>query len=222
ADFMGLELAVNPSVLVPRPETEQLVDHAVKHLHKTFPAGSREVIHVLDLGCGSGNIAVALAKFISNAQVVTIDTSDQALEVARANAKRHGLEKQIQFIKDDYPVSFAAIPQNPWYAENKKGLFDLVIANPPYIPTALLKDLPKDVQQEPAAALDGGKDGLKFIRVIIKYSPYLLRNGACLMMEFGDDQAQAVRQLALDLGTFSNIEIFKDLAGRDRILKATL
>ena len=201
-NFMGLELAVNPSVLVPRPETEQLVDAALK----CFKGG-----HALDLGCGSGNIAIALAKFVPRSQIVSVEISVQALDVAIANAKRHKVQDRIQFVNDDLLVPLRA----------KTGdLYDLIISNPPYIPTGQMSLLPRDVKKEPAIALDGGEDGLNFYRIIIKYTPCLLRRGACLMMEFGDGQAEAINKLAEEQQTFSNIEIIKDLAGRERIFKA--
>jgi release factor glutamine methyltransferase len=209
-DFMGLELVVNPSVLVPRPETEQLVDAALK----IFEGGT-----ALDLGTGSGNIAIALAKFVPRSQIVTIDTSTQALEVARTNARRHGVEDRIQFIHDDLLFSLQT-RRSPWASACNSNVFDLIISNPPYVPTSQLSSLPRDVQKEPAIALDGGEDGLNFYRIIIQYTPHLLRDGACLMMEFGDGQAEAVKKLIDDQKVFSNIEIIEDLAGRDRIIKA--
>jgi release factor glutamine methyltransferase len=205
-NFMGLELAVNPSVLVPRPETEQLVDAALK----CFKGGV-----ALDLGTGSGNIAIALAKFVPQSQIVSIDISAKALEVARANARQHGVEDRIQFIHDDFSVSLKT-RQSPWASACNSQLFDLIISNPPYIPTNQMKNLPRDVQQEPSGALDGGEDGLKFSRIIIKYSTHLLRTGACLMMEFGDGQAEAIKKLVETQKAFSGIEIFKDLSGRER------
>ena len=212
-NFMGLELAVDPAVLVPRPETEQLVDVALK----CFKGGV-----ALDLGTGSGNIAIALAKFVPRSQIVSVDISVGALEVARANARRHGVEDRIQFIHDDFLVSLQGLSsQSPWASACNSHLFDLIISNPPYIPTSQLSSLPLDVQQEPASALDGGEDGLNFYRIIIKYTPRLLRTGACLMMEFGDGQAEAIKKL-FDAGSaFSDIGIIQDLAGRDRIIQAT-
>jgi release factor glutamine methyltransferase len=200
-NFMGLDLAVNPSVLIPRPETEQLVDAALKY----FKGG-----HALDLGTGSGNIAIALAKFVPQSQIVSVGISAQALEVAKANAKHHGVENRIEFILGD-------ILCNKLYSLHR---FDLIISNPPYIPTDQLSSLPGDVQKEPPIALDGGKDGLNFYRIIIKYTPHLLRTGACLMMEFGDGQAEAIKKLVEAQRAFSDIEIIQDLAGRDRIIKA--
>jgi len=217
-NFMGLELTVNSSVLIPRPETEQLVDTALKE----FKSGV-----ALDLGTGSGNIAIALAKFVPQSKLVSIDISAKALEVARVNARSHGVLDQINFICEDMlvilskakdlkePLDSSTTPQN----DNK---FDLIISNPPYIPTEQLSHLPLDVQEEPVRALDGGSDGLNFYRNIIKYTPHLLRTGACLMMEFGDGQAEAIKELFQAEEAFSNITIFQDLAGRDRIVKAVL
>ena len=204
-NFMGLELAVNPAVLIPRPETEQLVDTALKY----FKGG-----RVLDLGTGSGNIAIALAKFVPQSQIISVDISARALEVARANARSHGVENSIEFIQGDILNETVILSA----AKNLK--FDLIISNPPYIPTAQLSSLPLDVQEEPVRALDGGEDGLNFYRIIIKYTPHLLRTGACLMMEFGDGQAEAIKKLIEAEHVFSGVEIFQDLAGRDRIIKA--
>jgi len=148
-NFMGLELAVNPAVLIPRPETEQLVDAALKY----FKGG-----RALDLGTGCGNIAIALAKFVPQSQIVSIDNSVQALEVARANARYHGVENRIEFIQADMAVSLRGAKRR----SNDTILFDLIISNPPYIPTDQLRCLPRDVQNEPAIALDGGEDGLNF------------------------------------------------------------
>ena len=200
-NFMGLELAVNPSVLVPRPETEQLVDAALK----CFKGG-----RALDLGTGSGNIAIALAKFVAKAHIVSVDVSTKDLQVAKSNARRHKVEERIEFVQADMQG----------YLEQSKEIFDLIISNPPYIPTDQLSRLPRDVQKEPAIALDGGEDGLNFYRIIIQYTPHLLRGGACLMMEFGDGQAEAIKKLIEAQGAFSGIEIIQDLAGRDRVIKA--
>ena len=223
-NFMGLELAVNPSVLIPRPETEQLVDAALK----CFKGGQ-----ALDLGTGCGNIAIALAKFVPESQIISVDISAQALDVARANAKRHGVDNRIHFVQANIKSFFIPAPSASGRSpEGQAGIlrfpiktfgddkFDLIISNPPYIPTSQLSSLPRDVQKEPAAALDGGEDGLNFHRIIIKYTPYLLRGGACLMMEFGDGQAEAIKKLVEDQRAFSSIEIIQDLAGRDRIIKA--
>ena len=204
-NFMGLELIVNSSVLIPRPETEQLVDVALK----CFKGG-----RALDLGTGSGNIAIALAKFVPQSQIVSVDISAKALEVARTNARSHLLEDRIKFVKADI------LNEDEILKVTKDDQFDLIISNPPYIPTNQLSSLPQDVQEEPVRALDGGEDGLNFYRIIIKYTPHLLRSGACLMMEFGDGQAEAIKKLVETQKVFSSIEIVKDLAGRERIISA--
>ncbi len=216
-DFMGLELAVNPSVLIPRPETEQLVDHALKfckgdNLSKT--QGSVP-FKILDLGTGSGNIAIALARFVPQARILSVDISQEALATARDNARLHKVEDRIEFMQEDMEMALRQ-------ARQRGDLFDLIISNPPYIPAGQLSSLPLDVQKEPRRALDGGEDGLKFQRIIIKYSPCLLRPEACLMMEFGDGQAQTLLKLAQEEKKFINIEIIKDLAGRERIFKAVV
>ena len=112
----------------------------------------------------------------------------------------------------DYLIEIASPP-----ARNDKKQFDLIISNPPYVPTAQMASLPVDVRQEPALALDGGADGLDFYRNIIKYSPGLLRKGACLMMEFGDGQAAQIEALIRAQSLFSQVEIIKDLTGRERV-----
>ena len=100
--------------------------------------------------------------------------------------------------------------------------FDLIISNPPYIPTNQMSQLPRDVQKEPALALDGGEDGLNFYRIVIKYTPRLLSEHGCLMMEFGDGQAQSVKKLIEDQRIFTQVEIIKDLAGRERIINGKI
>jgi len=211
-NFMGLELKVDPAVLIPRPETEQLVDAAIKELKQkqkgTVPKTGTGPF-ILDLGTGSGNIAIALAKFVPQSSIVSVDVSAAALKVARANAHDHGLEDRITFVQGDI--------LNKQYLYSPP-FFDMIISNPPYIPTNQLKSLPCDVQHEPCGALDGGEDGLNFFRNIIKYTPCLLRKPACLMMEFGDGQAEPVKKLIEAQGGFSAIEIIKDLAGRERII----
>ncbi len=197
-DFFGLEFKVNSAVLVPRPETEILVEEALRQFK-----GSA----ILDIGTGSGNIAVTLAKHLPQARVTAIDISDKALEVARENAVAHGVADRIDFVRADILQGFA-----PGQA------FDLVVSNPPYIPSGQIAFLPADVQKEPRMALDGGEDGLKFCRALIKSSPPLLRKGGCLMMEFGDGQGSTLRALCEQTRAFSPIEILRDLTGKERIL----
>ncbi|MBI4308923.1 MAG: peptide chain release factor N(5)-glutamine methyltransferase [Candidatus Omnitrophica bacterium] len=200
-EFYGLMFKVDPRVLVPRPETEILVDLAIRNFKSK---------DILDLGTGSGNIAITLAKFLPHAQIVTVDISQYALVLAKDNAHQHGVEERVEFVHTDIGE----------YCRTSACSFDLIISNPPYVPSGQMNQLPIDVRQEPAIALDGGSDGLDFYRTIIKYSPRLLRTGACLMMESGDGQAEAIGALFKTQPLFLNIEIHKDLAGKDRIIIA--
>ena len=202
-DFMGLEFKVDARVLVPRPETELLVDLAIKKF---------KGVEILDIGTGSGNIAITLAKHLFHAKVTTVDTSKDALDLAKENAIKHGVEGRINFVHAsiaDY-LNEGARPAE----------FDLIISNPPYIPRDQMAQLPVDVQKEPSLALDGGADGLDFYRIIIKMIPRLIRQKACLMMEFGDGQGLAIKALLFESQLFSNIQIHQDLAGKDRIICA--
>jgi release factor glutamine methyltransferase len=205
-NFFDLEFNVDSRVLIPRPETEILVDHAIKMM-TDLPAS------ILDLGTGSGNISITLAKFLPEAKIKSIDISEGALEVAQDNALRHAVNDKINFLCADMVeyLSAAASYPNPIQ-------FDLIISNPPYVPEGQMDSLPKDVQQEPEQALKAGKDGLKFYRDIIKYTPSLIRAGGYLMMEFGDGQGLAIKDLLKQQLAFSQIEILQDLTGRDRII----
>jgi len=210
AHFYGLEFKVNPAVLVPRPETEILVEEALRRFKGETIYGE-PCRTILDIGTGSGNIAVTLAKHIPQARVTAIDISEKALEVARANVRAHGVADHIDFVRADILQGFA-----PGQA------FDMVVSNPPYIPSGQIASLPADVQKEPRMALDGGEDGLKFGRALIKSSPPLLRKGGCLMMEFGDGQGLVLRALCEQTRAFSHIEILHDLNGKERIIIAKI
>lgn len=193
-EFYGLLFAVNPSVLIPRPETELLVELAVARL----PAGGQ----ALDLGTGSGAIAVALAHQRPDAQISAVDVSLAALEVARANAARH--QVQVHFRHSDW---FAAVASHP---------FDLIAANPPYV----VKDDPHlqqgDVRFEPLDALTDHADGLACLRTIIEQAPACLAAGGWLLLEHGYDQAPAVRNLLSARG-FAEVQSWDDLAGIARV-----
>ena len=207
-NFFGLEFKVNPAVLVPRPETEILVEEALRR----FKGNA-----ILDIGTGSGCIAVTLAKNLPHTRVTAVDVSADALTVARENAVTHGVADRIDFVQAD--ILSAVIPVPTFSRDNRESrTFDLIVSNPPYIPSAQISTLPKDVQKEPCLALDGGEDGLTFYKSLIKYSPSLLRKGACLMMEFGDGQGSAIRAIFDQGKAFSGVEILKDLTGKERIM----
>lgn len=209
--FHGLSLEIDPSTLDPRPETETLVDGALRLLtddHRTEVRGLR----VLDLGTGSGAIIIALLALLPNAIGVGVDVSEEALAVARRNALRHGLGDRVTFRKSDW-------------VSGVSGLYDMVVSNPPYIPSAILADLEPGVRcYDPPKALDGGSDGLGAYRSIIPEMPRLLAPGGWLLFEVGQGQADAVRQILADEGgglfAVSEIEVWPDLAGIGRCVAA--
>lgn len=195
APFMGLEFAVSPAVLIPRFDTEILVEEALKEIDDRS--------EVLDLCTGSGCIGISLAHY-AQAKVTASDISAEALSVARDNAARLGAS--VEFIQSDM---FAAI----------NGTYDLIVSNPPYIPPRVIDTLLPEVREkEPYAALDGGEDGLDFYRILAKESPRYLKAGGRLMVEIGSDQAESVSALLKE--NFEEIRVVKDLAGLPRVVCA--
>lgn len=207
-NFCGLELAVSPAVLIPRPETELLAERAWTFL--AGRAGSPEASPAaLDFGTGSGCLAISLAVHCPAARVWAVDLSPAALEVARANAARHGVEARIHFVQSD---GFAALPAGE--------RFDLIVANPPYIPTAEIARLQPEVRDhEPRAALDGGPDGTAVIRRLAAGSAAWLKPGGRLMFEVGDGQADAATALLTAAG-WGGVKVENDWTNRPRLLVA--
>ncbi len=225
--FCGLEIAVNRHALAPRPETELLAELGWQFLSTLNLQPST----ALDFGTGSGCIAIALAVKCPSAKVVATDVSPDALALARQNAGRHNAAERIEFLQSD---GFAAL-QNAGQASclfpsEKKKLetggtpvlhFDLIISNPPYIPSAEVATLQPEVRDfDPRVALDGGTDGLDFYRLIAAHAAAFLKSDGKIMLEFGDGQAQAVRKI------FENekwiVEAVKeDYSRRPRILVAS-
>lgn len=200
-DFYMLTFAVTPAVLIPRPDTETLVVAAVDFL-KLKPTA-----RVLDLGTGSGCVAVSLAHQNKGVTVAAVDISPDALEVARRNAARHGMADRITFHEGD------------WLAAVSVGeVFDLLVSNPPYIAPAEFAGLDPGVRDhEPMLALDGGPDGLTFYRRLAEGGPAYLASGGRAMVEVGHTQAAAVRELFESAG-WSAGPAYKDLAGIDRVV----
>ncbi len=216
--FMGLDFMVNEHVLCPRQDTETLVEEGLTILAslqsgsaKNGQANADREIRLLDLCTGSGCILISLLVLARGQETpihgLAADLSPEALAVARENAKRNGVS--AAFVLSDL---FAEI----------EGSFDLITANPPYIPSGQLEDLMPEVRDhEPRMALDGDEDGLVFYRRIAGQAPDYLREGGWLLMEIAFDQGQAVRQMLSD-GPFEEIEIIQDLSGRDRVLKGRM
>lgn len=193
--FWTFELAVSPATLVPRPETERLVELALQRL----PAG--QPLRIADLGTGSGGIALALASERPSAQVIATDASADALAVARANAQALRLPN-VEFRQGD------------WFGCLQGERFDLIASNPPYIETG--DPHLEDLRHEPAAALASGADGLDAIRSIVAGAPAHLHDGAWLLLEHGWGQGAAVRALLAATG-FTGVATEQDLEGRDRV-----
>jgi len=200
-EFYSIPLAVTPAVLIPRPETELLVERALALLPKDA------VTTVADLGTGSGAIAIAVAAHRPLARVVATDSSAEALALARANAERHGLAGAIEF------------RQGHWFAALEPGaLFDAVLSNPPYVAAGdLAAAMPEVRDHEPRLALDGGADGLDALRVIVAGAAEWLRPGGWLIVEIGAGQAQGVMRLATETGLYEAMQVAPDYAGIPRI-----
>ena len=199
-EFMKLEYYVNEDVLIPRPDTECLVEEVIKK------ANTYNLKNILDIGTGSGAIAISLAKYIEGSQIVASDINDKALQIAKKNAKINKVEKQIYFLKSDL---FKRIP-------NSK--FDIIVSNPPYIKREEIRKLHKDVQNEPKIALDGGWDGLDFYRKIAKDAPKYLKNKGYLCFEIGYDQREDVCNILEFEKRYSKPICTKDLFGNDRVI----
>jgi len=213
--FMGFRFSVNPTVLIPRPETEILADIAIAYLQARD--GRDEAENVLDLCTGSGALAISIAISCPRVKVTASDISEQALLTAKKNAADHGVRERVTFVKSDL---FDSFKHDESGNDNSNNKFDLIITNPPYIKTGELAGLQKEIKDhEPMSALDGGADGLDFYRRIAKDALLYLREGGCVMAEIGFDQAKDVSDIFLSAG-FANCESFKDLAGLDRIVKA--
>lgn len=203
-DFMGLTFKVTPDVLIPRLDTETVVEEAMKLVPKNSD--------ILDLCSGSGAIGISLAK-LADAKVTCTDISEEALKVAEGNASLNKVK--VKFIKSDMFESLRG--------GIIKKKYDMIISNPPYIPKDVIETLDIEVKDhEPRLALDGGDDGLDFYRIIAKEAPEFLRKNGILVLEIGDDQGESVPELLRETDAFSAIETKKDLAGLDRMVIAVL
>ncbi|OGW65705.1 MAG: protein-(glutamine-N5) methyltransferase, release factor-specific [Nitrospirae bacterium RIFCSPLOWO2_02_FULL_62_14] len=210
-EFCGVEFEVEPSVLIPRPETELLVDAAVRYAGMQSAAGRRPVI--VDMGTGSGCIAVSLARRMPLAVLYATDRSAEALRVARRNAERHGVAGQVTFLEGDL--------LQPLRACGVSGRVDLVISNPPYIAEREWEALQPEVRLfEPRIALAGGEDGLAIYRRLVQEAAELLHTAGWLIMEVGQGQAESVRALIEATGRYGTMDVRPDQAGIDRVVCA--
>lgn len=199
-EFYGYELTVTPAVLIPRPESELLVDLAIEWL-KRHPGARR----MIDLGTGSGAVAIAVAKAVQPLRVVARDVSARALQVAAGNINRHRLRSRVMTARGNLLRGAAAA--------------DLIVANLPYISERQKLVRPRELDYEPALALDGGADGLSLIREAIAQAPAALKPGGAVLFECDPSQARRLVRLAQHQWPAAQVTVHKDLAGRDRVVR---
>ena len=207
-EFWSLDFVVTPAVLIPRPETELLVEVALQYTRR-LP--SESPVKVLDVGTGSGAISVCLAKERASTKIVALDISTGALDVARVNAERHDVVDRIRFLLGD---AFAPIRQ-------LGEAFNLIVANPPYIRSGELPQLAPEIRRwEPTIALNGGPDGLSVYRRIIAEGHEYLTAGGSMVLEIGADMAPDVADLFSRSGRYGPASVYQDYAGMDRVIAA--
>lgn len=202
-EFMSLLFRVTSEVLIPRPETEVLVERIIEET-----AGK---IRILDIGVGSGNIAVALAKLLTRAEIVGVDSEERALALAIENAKQNNVEERILFLRADV--------MEEEFCQKITGLFDVIVSNPPYVSLKEWDTLPKEIRGfEPKKALCDGGDGLTFFRIIAQKGKKILRTGGKLFFEAGNRQSKKIQTL-LKESEYENIAAFPDLNGIERVVR---
>ena len=202
-EFFGLDLEVTPAAIIPRPESEVLVELAIEAAHKK---PSSEWLHIADVGTGCGAIAVALASALPEANITATDTSPGALELAERNAHRHGVSKRIRFLQSDL-------------LDKLTGGINVLVANLPYVTSADWKALPPEIKDhEPREALDGGRDGLRVIERLLEQAPAHLSPSGILLAEIGDNQGRAARAAGRAAFPQAAVNVMPDLTGRDRVL----
>ena len=208
-EFFGLQLDITPDTLIPRPETELLVEKAIAWL-QSYPAKRS----VADVGTGSGVIAVSIAVNVPDVKILATDISHKALQVAKRNAKKFGVSDRIKFAECDLLPAQSSI-------ENRKSSIDMICANLPYIPTNALHGLPI-YNHEPTLALDGGEDGLDPFRKLLKLSPHWLVPDGMMLFEIESTHGPKALSLAGAAFPEARISLHPDLAGKDRLLKIDL
>lgn len=208
-EFFGMEFDITPDVLIPRPETELLVEKAIAWMQK-----SKVRRTVADVGTGSGIIAIAIAANVPDARILATDISPAALQVAQTNARKFRVDDRIRFVECDI------LPPHP-HSLSTEEHFDLLCANLPYIPTATLRSLPV-YGREPTLALDGGADGLDLFRKLMRRAPEWMAPNSLILLEIEATLGIQALNLACDMFSRAEIHLHKDLTGRDRLLEIML
>lgn len=202
-EFYGMKFKVNAHTLIPRPETELLVEHVLSI------AKNMNVSSILDIGTGSGNIAIALARELPDARVTAVDVSDDAILMAKENAETYAVENPVAFLQLDIAADAVQLP----------GTYNIIVSNPPYVSFDEYQKLQKEVvEYEPKNAVTDFGDGLKFYRIISKLAAASLNSGGLIFFEMGYGQAADIQALLSNDG-FTGIEIFKDYQGIERVIK---
>lgn len=208
-EFFGMEFDITPDVLIPRPETELLVEKAIAWLQESPVRRT-----VADIGTGSGVIAVSIAAHVPDATILATDISSEALRVAKNNARKFGVDDRVNFVQCDL------LPAQPEMFPTEQHL-DLICANLPYIPTGTLQSLPI-YGREPTLALDGGEDGLELFRKLMKLAPDWLAPNGLMLLEIEATRGIQALNLACDIFSGVEIHLHQDLAGHDRLLEIVL
>jgi len=210
-EFWSLEFAVSRQVLIPRPESELLVEQGTRLAQQWCTAHPQACLALLDVGTGSGSLAISLAHTLPQAQVWAVDRAYGALQVARQNAQRLGVAERLHWVCGDLVTAF----------QGARQYFALCVANLPYVTMAEWHSLPREIKDyEPASALCGGRDGLDLLRRLIATSPEVLAPGGVLLLEVGWQQAPAVQDMLRQQGGFRATGVYHDLAGIERVVWA--
>jgi release factor glutamine methyltransferase len=212
-EFWSLEFDVSADVLIPRPESELLVEHGMRLVQQWHRRHPQQALNLLDVGTGSGNLAVSLARELPQSLVCGIDCSFAALQIAQRNAQRLGVAQQMRWICGDLLSPFP----------NHRQRFALCVSNLPYVTLDEWRQLPREIRSyEPSGALVGGHDGLELIRRLIADSPRVLAPGGSLLLEVGWQQAAKVLEIVQQSGFFHRMDVYRDLAGIERVVWAQM